>query len=193
MSRVKWVGATAILACTGALVAYGFTSQANAATTAAPAGAQEAAALDPSSVLSGAHVTTIVRAQAFESGVSLSDDGVLTEADDDSGRQLFVPTPVGGDRYLIKAYRSATDTPLCWQANNPDNGTSITVQGADCDEANADQLFSITREDDGTYAISNDDLYLQFSGTSGLILEELGDAPLETTFRINDNGPAPAA
>ena len=42
-----------------------------------------------------------------------------------------------------------------------------------------------------TYALSNNSAYLQYSDQRGLILEELGDAPLETVFRFVDNGAAP--
>jgi hypothetical protein len=145
-------------------------------------------------VLSGKREVTIVRVQAFESGLSL-DIGELVEADDDSGRQLFVPTPLGGDVYLIKAYdrpngHPANDEPSCWQVHNPGTTESLTVEGAVCDAANPGQRFTITAGGGGAYAISNESAFLQYSPTSGLILEELGDAPLLSTFRIIDNGPA---
>ena len=145
-------------------------------------------------VLSGRREVTIVRVQAFESGLSLL-NGRLVEVDDDSGRQLFVPTPLGGDRYLIKAYDSpnnhpAADEPACWQVHNPHTTESLTVQGAACDAGNPDQWFTITAKGKRTYAISNASAFLQYSPTSGLILEELGDAPLRSTFRLVDNGPA---
>lgn len=98
-----------------------------------------------------------MRVQAFESALSLTDR--LVEVDDDSGRQLFVPTPLG--------------------------------KAAPCDAKNPDQWFTITARDKQTYAISNASAFLQHSPTSGLILEELGDAPLRSTFRFVDNGPAP--
>ncbi|WP_329105369.1 hypothetical protein OG792_32430 [Micromonospora sp. NBC_01699] len=134
-----------------------------------------------------------MRVQASESGVSL--DGRLGEADDDSGRQLFVPTPLGGDTYLIKAYgksnnHPASDEPTCWQVLNPGTSAPLTVEGAVCDQAKPAQRFTITAKGKGVYAISNSSAYLQFSSTRGLIMEELGDAPLRTTFRFVDNGPA---
>jgi len=135
-----------------------------------------------------------VRVQAFESGLSLL-NGRLVEVDDDSGRQLFVPSPLGGNRYLIKAYgrpnnHPATDEPSCWQLHNPGTTESLTVQAAVCDAGNRDQWFTITAKGERTYAISNASAFLQHFPASGLILEELGDAPLRSTFRFVDNGPA---
>jgi len=144
-------------------------------------------------VLSGTREVTIVRVQASEGGIAL--DGQLMEVDDDSGRQLFVPTPLGGDTYLIKAYgrvnnHPANDEPACWQVDNPGNARPLTVEGAVCDSKNPAQRFTITASGKGAYAISNRSAYLQHSPTRGIILEEVGDAPLRSTFRFVDNGPA---
>jgi hypothetical protein len=198
VSKIKWAtGAAALLACTGVFVAYGLAGQAQAAEGARAGGAAAvrgdvSRAVPPE--LSGTREVTIVREQAFESGLSL-DGNVLTEVDDDSGRQLFVPTPLGEDRYLIKAYgrpngHPAKDGPACWQTYNPQTTESLRVHGAVCDAANQDQWFTITAQGDGTYAISNSSAFLQYFPTSGLILEKLGDAPLVSTFRFVDNGPA---
>ncbi|WP_422753800.1 hypothetical protein [Micromonospora sp. WMMD708] len=158
-----------------------------------PAGKPSATA-GAGGVLSGRREVTIVRVQAAESGVAL-DGGALVEVDDDSGRQLFVPTPAGGGKYLIKAYgrrdgHPANDDPACWQVLNPGNGKPLTVEGTACDKSRPTQLFSIVSKGKGAYAISNDSAFLQFSPSRGLILEELGDAPLRSTFRLVDNGPA---
>jgi hypothetical protein len=152
------------------------------------------ASVKPPSVLSGKREVTIVRVQAFESGVSLL-NGELTEVDDDSGRQLFVPTPLGGHKYLIKSYarangHPAADEPACWQVHNPHSTQSLTVEGAVCNAKNRDQQFTITAEGKNQYAISNQSAFLQYFPKSGLILEELGDAPLVSTFRFTDTGPA---
>jgi hypothetical protein len=224
MSKVKWLTGATMLACTGALVACqsgspaspaasaGTTASASATASAVatatgpaspsvapPAPGSPSVAPPPApggstdAVLSGKREVTIVRVQASESGVSL--DGRLVEADDDSGRQLFVPTPLGGDTYLIKAFgrannHPAADEPSCWQVHNPRTSEPLTVEGAVCDQANPAQRFTITTKGKGTYAISNSSAYLQFSSSRGLILEELGDAPLLSTFRFVDNGPA---
>jgi hypothetical protein len=204
MAKAKWATGAAMVACTGALVAYGFVGQAGAATVSGAAasapsghtasGGTSARAEAP--VLSGKRQVSIVRKQAFEGALSL-DGGWLTEADDDSGRQRFVPTPLGGHKYLIKAYENvftndpATLEPSCWQVYNSDSTDPLTVEGVACDATNPDQQFTITPEGDGTYAISNDSAFLQFSESRGLILEELGDAPLLSTFWFVDNGPAP--
>ncbi|MFC6018451.1 RICIN domain-containing protein [Plantactinospora solaniradicis] len=206
MSKANWVTRAAMLACAGALGACGdgagTPSDAGAGTTpptptvttpppptgtpSAPAGA--------SAVLSGQREVTIVRVQASESGLSL-DNGELVEVDDDSGRQLFVPTPLGGDRYLIKAYGEANGHPAndeasCWQVDDPGSSESLSVEGAVCDAENPAQRFTIRASGKGAYSISNDSAFLQYSARGGLILEELGDAPLRSTFRFVDNGPA---
>ncbi|MGW5577153.1 RICIN domain-containing protein [Micromonospora chokoriensis] len=144
-------------------------------------------------VLSGTREVTIVRVQATEGAIAL--DGNLTEVDDDSGRQLFVPTPLGDDTYLIKAYgkadnHPANDEPACWQVTNPGNSRALTVEGTVCDPTNPAQRFTITASGTNAYAISNRSAYLQRSSRGGMILEELGDGPLRSTFRLVDSGPA---
>lgn len=178
MSTKRATIGAAVLACTGAIVSTALTSPASAA---------------PGGVLSGTREVTIVRVQAFESGVSL-DGGFLTEADDDSGRQLFVPTPLGDDKYLIKSYgrpngHPANDEPACWQVYRED-AQPLRVAGAVCDAADPDQQFTIAPQGQRAYAISHSSAYLQYFPRTGLILEELGDAPLLSTFRLVDNGPA---
>ncbi|WP_229402187.1 RICIN domain-containing protein [Micromonospora okii] len=178
MSKVKWATGAAALGCAGVL--------AGTALSGAPAGAA-------GGVLSGKREVTIVRVQAFEGALSL-DGGALVEVDDDSGRQLFVLTPIGGRKYLIKSYgkrdgHPANDDPACWQVYQ-EGSRPLTVEGAVCDAAKKTQQFSITSQGNGTYAISNRSAYLQYFPARGLILEELGDAPLLSTFRLIDNGPA---
>ncbi|MGX6604754.1 hypothetical protein ACWKSP_21880 [Micromonosporaceae bacterium Da 78-11] len=161
----------------------------SAATSSRPATASPVAA-----VLSGKREVAIVRVQAFESGVALVDDE-LTEVDDDSGRQSFVPTPLGQDKYLIKAYAKAddhpaSDEPTCLKAYSPGGGKSLVVQGAVCATGDRDQQFTIKIQGKGAYAISNEGAFLQLTKAGDLILEELGDSPLRSTFRFVDNGPA---
>ena len=68
-----------------------------------------------------------------------------------------------------------------------------TVVAAPCDTSRAGQLFTLSRQKDKdgdpTYAISSQNAFLQVFERSGLIAEELGDAPLKTTFALVDNGP----
>ncbi|TCB96875.1 hypothetical protein E0H26_14830 [Micromonospora zingiberis] len=148
--------------------------------------------------LSGTRQVTIVRVDGFESGLSLTEDGRLAEVDDDSGRQLFVPTPLDAQTFQIRAYRGAGGGPgtgeaVCWQVHNPGDTSPLTVQGADCDEREPRQRFTIASATDDTdaYLISSNSAYLRHSRQSGLILEELGDASPTNSFRLNDNGPAP--
>jgi len=200
MSKLKWVSGAAAVAFAGAAMAYTATGTAGAATTPTAAAAQSktvAQSKPRPAVLSGKRQVSIVRVQAFESAVSML-NGHLTEVDDDSGRQLFVPTPVSRTQYVIKSYGRPTNDPAslepsCWQVSRPAGSDPLTVEGAACDTGNPRQRFTITVLADKTYAIDNASAYLQYSPTRGLILEELGDAPLLSTFRLVDNGPAPAA
>ena len=187
----KWAAAAVVVGCAGAAVAWGL--QAPAGASVSEAAAPEAARVAP--VLSGKRMVTIVRSRAFEAGVSM-DGGWLTEADDDSGRQRFVPTPVGRGKFLIKSYGRFTDDPAsleptCWQVYNPQSTEPLQVMGAPCDAGDRQQRFTITKTEDQTYAISHSSAYLQHSPRWGLILEELGDAPLLDTYRLNDIGRAP--
>ncbi|MCZ7422608.1 hypothetical protein O7605_24205 [Verrucosispora sp. WMMA2121] len=152
------------------------------------------ATADP--LLSGKRRVTIVRVGAFESGLALLDGGRLAEVDDDRGRQVFVPTPVGSGQFLVKAYRSGgTGQPVCWQVRNPGDGRPLYVRGATCRADDPAQRFEITAVTDGgprEYLISNRWAYLRDSARSGLIMEELGDAPPASSFRFTDTGPAPS-
>ncbi|TDC69742.1 hypothetical protein E1193_30360 [Micromonospora sp. KC606] len=154
---------------------------------------QETAGAEP--VLSGKRRVTIVRVGAFESGLALLDDGRLAEADDDRGRQVFVPTPLGSGEFLIKAYYGGgAGQPVCWQVRNPGNSRPLFVRGAACRADDPAQRFVIAPAPAGgrrEYLISNRWAYLRDSARSGLILEELGDAPPVSSFRFNDTGAAP--
>jgi len=201
MATRAWAAGVATLACTvGAASFVTLGGPADAETT--PAGAPQVAATAASSptvasALSGKRQVAIVRVKAFESVLAMSGEGKLAEVDDDSGRQRFVPTPLGGGRYQIKAYGTSSDDPAglkpsCWQAHKPRNTQALSVEAAPCDAKNKDQRFTITAKGEQSYAISTPDgAYLEYSRTQGLVLQELGDAPLRTTFRFVDNGPAP--
>lgn len=214
MGKATWITGAALVACTG-MVGFALAGNAGASTdrndkaapaapvelepaTTAPAAKAPAAAPAKTTaakpkvpaVLSGKRQVAIVRVQSFESAVSLLDDGRLSEVDGDEGRTLFVPTPLGRGKYLIKAFpETGNNEPDCWGVRH--NGVNpLTVQAVACDAADRTQQFTITARGK-VWAISNSDAYLQYSSRSGLILEELGDAPLRSTFRIVDNGAAP--
>jgi hypothetical protein len=212
MSKVRWISGAGALALAIGVVAYGFAQAGAAEIKAYPpsanvtsVGSGSMGAVKSSSaktaeqsgrrarVLSGKRQVTIVRVGAFESGLSLPDRGRLTEVDDDRGRQLFVPTPLSRNQYLIKAYTGAGGKPVCWQVHNPQNTKPLTVRAARCDAGNPDQRFTITDQGRKKYTISNASAFLRYSSGSGLILEELGDAPRVSTFQLVDNGPAPKA
>jgi hypothetical protein len=150
-------------------------------------------------ILKGERQIAIVRVQATESAVSLLDNGELAEVDDDSGKTLFVLSPLNNGKYLIRTAeldKATNGSQACWKVHNPDSGGSLTVRKAACDPDDTHEQFTITAEgkENGkpAYAISNSSAFLQASPTSGLILEELGDASLTTTFAFPDNGAAPA-
>ncbi|NLU78384.1 hypothetical protein HCA58_08335 [Micromonospora sp. HNM0581] len=169
-----------------------------AASSSASASPEPAATSGPSPswssndpVLSGRRQVTVVRAAQWSGGLSLLADGRLSEVDSDEGRQLFVFTPLGPDTYLVRA---AEGDDVCWEAR-ASGSQPLRVVGAVCSPEEPRQQFTVIRdgERDGkpTYAVSNQSAYLQYSTTQGVILEELGDAPLTTRFRLVDNGAAP--
>jgi hypothetical protein len=144
-------------------------------------------------ILAGKRQVVIKPLPSFESVVVVDDRGRLSLTDGEAEHSLFVLTP-SGDKYLIKTAKAgAGGEPSCLGIKN--NGSaSLTVEAAACDTARAGQLFTITRQKatengDPTYAISNQGAFLQVS-KDGLIAEELGDAPLKTTYAFVDNGPA---
>lgn len=153
----------------------------------APATPRTTLSPTPDPVLAGEREVTIVRA----GGSTLSlDGGVLTEVDDNSGRQLFVLTPLGGNDYLIKAFgrnngHPASDEPACWRVYR-ETGQPSTVQGAVCATDDPEQRFTVTPQTPQTYAISNASAYLRRSPEAGLVLD---DAPRRDTFRFTDLGP----
>ncbi|MFI9638815.1 hypothetical protein ACIG87_01930 [Micromonospora sp. NPDC051925] len=211
MSTKRWLAGAGLLALTGTLAACGVDARTGAA-GAPPAASEQGTKAVANSVpvglsatppktssaprgLPGTRQYTMVRVGAFEGGLSLTDSGRLAEVDDDSGRQLFVPTPVGGQKkYLIKAYSRTSTGPLCWRVHNPGNSQPLVVQAATCKADDPRQQFDIFTADSTTpsYLISNAGAFLRNSARSGLILEELGDAEPTDSFRFVDNGPAPA-
>ena len=147
--------------------------------------------VDP--ILAGKRQIVIAPIPSFESVVVVDDSGRLSLTDGEAEHSMFVLTPVG-DKYLIKTAKAgAGGEPSCMGIKN--NGTgSLTVVAAACDTRRAGQLFTIARQkakSNGlpTYAISNQSAFLQVF-PSGLIAEELGDAPLKTTYAFVDNGPS---
>jgi hypothetical protein len=157
-------------------------------------GTKSAAGTSKNPILAGKRQVVIKPIPSFESIVVVDDKGRLSLTDGEAEHGLFVLTP-SGDQHLIKTAKvGAGGEPSCLGVKN--NGSaSLTVEAAPCDAGRAGQLFTITRQKgkdsngDPTYAISNRSAYLQVF-PSGLIAEELGDAPLKTTFAFVDNGPS---
>ena len=145
-------------------------------------------------ILAGTRQIVIKPVQSSESIVVVDARGRLSLTDGEAEYGMFVLTPVG-DEYLIKTAKAgAGGEPSCLGVKN--NGSaSLTVVATACDTRRGGQLFTIARQQaktsngDPTYAISNQSAFLQVF-PSGLIAEELGDAPLKTTYAFVDNGPA---
>ncbi len=166
---------------------------ASAATSAAPVAQAAAKAADP--ILAGKRQVVIKPLPSFEEIVAIDAKGRLTVTDGNPAFGLFVLSPVGSKWQIKTAKAGDGKKAACIGIRN--NGTApLTAVAATCDATRAGQLFDITRQqakDNGlpTYAISNRSAYLQNFPSSGLIAEELGDAPLLTTFSFVDNGAAP--
>ncbi|MCG5473126.1 hypothetical protein LADH09A_001014 [Micromonospora sp. LAH09] len=202
MFSMKWVTGAAMLACTGALVACGSGADKapdasagtpSGAVTSTPAAApSSSSAVAADALLSGKREVTMTRVKGSGSALELS--GRLEEGGDTGGRVLFVPVPIGNDRYVIKAFGTqdghpANDEPSCWQVNGLDVEPELTVEAAVCDEDNPIQRFMIVSKGDGTYAIGSETRFLQHAAGNGLVLREPGNAALDTTFRFADKGP----
>ncbi|WP_328346386.1 hypothetical protein [Micromonospora sp. NBC_00421] len=165
----------------------------SATPSATPSAPRSSSPTDPLRL--GQRQFVLVRSSAVESVVSLLADEGLGEVDGDEGRRLFVFVPQESGNYLVRtAEPDADGKRACWQVRAA-GSDPLTVVAATCSPAEPRQLFSIVAHgSDGgqqTYALSNNSAYLQYSDQRGLILEELGDATLNTVFRFVDNGPAP--
>ncbi|MFI5929728.1 hypothetical protein ACIA3K_27645 [Micromonospora sp. NPDC051543] len=206
MITVRWWAGAAMLACVGTLLGCGDgddlvpgatagtpTPSAAAPSSPAlssPAPTRPAAPADP--LLSGEREISMVRVRGSGSELELS--GSLVEGGDTGGRVLFVPVPIGDDRYVIRAYGTAdghpaNDDPSCWQVNGLDIEPELTIQASTCDADDPIQRFTIIAQGDGTYVIGSESRTLQHMPGNGLVLKERGDAPPPTTFRLVDKGP----
>jgi hypothetical protein len=142
-----------------------------------------------SPILAGKRQIVIKPVPSFESIVAVDAKGRLGLTDGAAEHGLFVLTPVG-DKFQIKTAKVGTGgEPSCMGIKK--SGTaSLTVVAAACDTSRSGQLFTITQQTKKpTYAISHESAFLQ-EFPSGLIAEELGDAPLKTTYEFVDNGPS---
>ncbi|MFG1607541.1 hypothetical protein [Actinoplanes sp. NPDC049265] len=146
------------------------------------------------SPLSGRRQVVIRPNPSTESIVAVDAKGRLTLTDGQPEHSLFVFSPVGG-KYQIKTATAGTGgEPDCMGVKS--NGSApLTVVATACDTSRAGQLFDVARQKKNdaqgrpTYTIANQGAFLQERPT-GLIAEELGDSPLETTFSLVDNGPS---
>ena len=152
-----------------------------------------AAATDP--ILTGKRQVVIKPIPSFESIVAIDGKGRLNLTDGDAYYALFVLSPVG-NKFQIKTAK-AGDGPKAACIGVKNNGSkALTAVAAKCDAKRAGQLFTVTKlkaKSNGrpTYAISNGGAFLQYFPRTGLILEELGDAKLTTSYSFVDNGAAP--
>ena len=149
---------------------------------------------DSDGILAGKRRIVIRPIPGTESIVAVDGKGRLNVTDGESASGLFVLTP-SGDRYLIKTAQAGADgEPSCMEVKSK-GSESLTVVASACDAGRAAQLFTIAKAQGKvsagrpTYSIANGDAFLQDFG-DGLIAEELGDAPLKTTYAFVDNGPS---
>jgi len=134
-----------------------------------------------------------------DSVLGVTSSGRLQVTDDYADRALFVPVPRGGgakERLIKTATLRTGGEPLCLQVRSNGDDPLIVVTAA-CDAGEPTQLFTFEAagtDDEGrtTYAVRNRDAFLQWHplGDFGLVAEELGDSPLETTFTLQDQGAA---
>jgi hypothetical protein len=155
--------------------------------------AASAAAADP--ILAGKRQVVIKPIPSFESIVAIDGKGRLGLTDGEAEFGLFVLSPVG-EKYQIKTAKAGDGKKAACIGVKNNGSNPLTAVAATCDSKRAGQLFDITKlaaKDNGrpTYAISNAGAFLQYFPRTGLILQELGDAGLETSYSFVDNGPAP--
>lgn len=160
------------------------TKTGNKTETGTGSGKGTAGAGDP--ILAGKRQVVIKPVQSTESIVAL-DKGRLTTIDGEADHTLFVLSPTGG-KHLIKTAKVVSGgEPLCLYIKT--NGSDpLTVAATACDAGKADQLFTIDAVKGRNYSIANGDAFLQLSPQYGIIAQELGDAPLTTTFAFVDSG-----
>lgn len=152
-----------------------------------------AAAADP--ILAGKRQVVIKPIPSFESIVAIDGKGRLNLTDGEAEFVLFVLSPVG-DKFQIKTAKPGDGKKAACIGVKNNGSNPLTAVAATCDTKRAGQLFTIAKlkaKDNGlpTYAISNNGAFLQDFPRTGLILEELGDAELTTSYSFVDNGPAP--
>jgi hypothetical protein len=176
--------------------------------SASPSRSESPAATKPPAVAAGAppsggrqiYVVPLDKGQEVTGSVlAVTSGGRVQVAKDHGDPALFVPTPTrrGSKEYLIKTGKLRQGgEPSCLTVRG--NGSKpLTVVTAACDAAADAQLFTFDphgkdRQGRLTYGIRNRDAFLQWrrTGGYGLIAEELGDGPLETTFVLVDRGAA---
>lgn len=155
--------------------------------------AASAAAADP--ILTGKRQVVIKPIPSAESIVAIDGRGRLDLTDGEARFGLFVLSPVG-KKYQIKTAKPGDGRKAACIGVKNNGSNPLTAVTATCSTKRAGQLFDIvklTAKDNGrpTYAISNAGAFLQYFPRTGLIVQELGDAELATTYSFVDNGPAP--
>lgn len=161
----------------------------------APLAASPAAAAAADPILTGKRQVVIKPIPSFESIVAIDGKGRLNLTDGEAKFGLFVLSPVG-KKWQIKTAKAGDGKKAACVGIKNNGSDPLTVVATKCDAKRAGQLFDITKlkaKDNGrpTYAISSGGAFLQYFPRTGLIAEELGDAPLTTTYSFVDNGPAP--
>jgi hypothetical protein len=151
-----------------------------------------AATADP--ILAGKRQVVIKPIPSFESIVAIDGKGRLNLTDGEAYYGLFVLSPVG-EKFQIKTAKPGDGKKAACIGIRNNGSNPLTAVAATCDARRAGQLFTLVKQaetDNGrpTYGIHSNSAFLQHFPRTGLIAEELGDAPLKTTFAFVDNGPA---
>jgi hypothetical protein len=199
-------------ACSGRRVTLVDNPTAPAANSAAPSAAQSAGAgstgtgrtgpkpAAPSAVLSGKRQVMLFPLYKGEevpdSVLSVQSNGRVAAIEDFGDRALFVPVPQDGRFKILTGKLRNGGEASCLAVRKRGSNPLIVVTTA-CDASAKDQLFAFHKEGRDNqgrsmYGIENQSAYLQWNpqGQGGLIAEELGDAPLDSTFVLIDRGPA---
>jgi len=124
-----------------------------------------------------------------EATLAVAGAGHLRLSDTFGDAALFVLTPTAGKHQIRTAKLRRGGEALCVSVRR--NGPHpLTLTTASCDAAAPTQLFAITAAGDAWTIAAAGGAYVRVSAASGVIVEETGDGPAPTAFRLVDRGPA---
>ena len=159
-------------------------SAAKAASSTKRPGSQRGAA----AILRGERQVYVVPVN-HEGALAVSRAGRIELSDHFGDPALFVLTPTAGKHQIRTGTIRRGGEALCVSVRQ--NGTNpLTLTTTACDAGASSQLFTVTAAH-GTYSIAAaGGAYVRLSSRSGVIVEETGDGPAPTAFRLVDQGQA---